>query len=83
MMQKGKESTGSTVSFHFAGMEWERTKVLKRRLNAIAGQLGYTSHRGPLSGRGNAAALLAAIADGEVVVMRRNRQDTTPLESAM
>ena len=83
MEQKDKQPTGSTFGFHFAGLSLEETKSLRARLGDIAYRLGYISHRGPLSGRGNAAALLAAIADGEVVVIRRDRQDTTPRESAM
>ncbi len=83
MEQKDKEPTGSTAGFHFAGLNWEETKALKARLNTIAYALGYTSHRGPLSGRGNAAALLTAIANGEVAVTRQDRPDTTRQESAM
>jgi len=83
MMRRDKEATGAMVTFHFAGLDSEEAKALKAHLNTVAGQLGYTSHRGPLSGRGNAAALLTAIANGEVTVTRRERSDTMPRELAM
>lgn len=71
----GKQPTGATSGFHFAGLTAEETRVIRSRLNDVARTLGYISHSGPLSGRGNAAALLVAIARGEVVVMRKNQEE--------
>jgi len=72
-----KEPTGAAVTFHFAGFKSDAARAVKAGLNDIAYQLGYISRTGPLAGRGNAAALLAAIARGEVTVIRRDPRETT------
>jgi len=81
--QDKSKSTGSTFGFHFAGLDINETKAVRTRLNDVAYKLGYISRSGPLSGRGNAAALLVAIAKGEVTVIRRERSDGMQQESAM
>ncbi len=68
MMQKDKQMSGTTAGFHFAGLSTEETNALRARLSAVAYQLGFVSRRGPLAGRGNASALLVAIANGEAKV---------------
>ena len=60
---------GSTIGFYFAGLSKEETNAVRARLNAIAAELGYRASRGATAGQGNAAALLVAIAAGEVQVM--------------
>jgi hypothetical protein len=55
----------ATLGFYFAGLSDEEANELRRRLNEIAAQLGYTAKAGPTTGQGNAAALLAAIVKGE------------------
>ncbi len=44
-------------------------KEVKRLLNVIAGELGYTAERGPTAGQGNAGAMLLAIANRELAVI--------------
>ena len=66
---------GSTYGLYFAGLSVEEIQATLSRANAVAGELGYISRSGPSSGRGNAAALLVAIANGEVTVMRKDQQD--------
>ncbi len=77
MTQTDKEPTGAAVTFHFAGLKPDAARAIKAGLNDVAYQLGYISRTGPLSGRGSAAALLAAIASGEVTVIRQDSQGTT------
>jgi len=66
---------GSTYGLYFAGLSIEEIQATLARANTVAGQLGYISRTGPSSGRGNAAALLVAIANGEVTVTRRDQQE--------
>ncbi len=72
----GNSVRGSTYGLYFAGLSVEEIRATLARANAVAGQLGYISRTGPSSGRGNAAALLMAIANGEVTVMRKDQQET-------
>lgn len=46
---------------------------MRSRLNEIASQLGFRARAGSTFGEGNAAALLAAIADGEVLLSVKSR----------
>ena len=63
-------ATGITFGFHFAGIDHEEAKAVRARLSALAGTLGYVSRRGAMAGQGNAAALILAIARGEVSIGR-------------
>ncbi len=72
-----KRNSGTTIGFHFAGLNKAQTNAMRARLNAAAQQLGYISRTGRSAGRGNAAALFVAIANGEVAIVPRERQETT------
>lgn len=72
-----KRNSGTTIGFHFAGLDKAQTNAMRARLNAAARQLGYVSRTGRSAGRGNAAALFVAIANGEVALLPRERQETT------
>jgi hypothetical protein len=61
---------GHAVGFYFAGMSKEEVNTLRARLNDLAAELGYVAKAGPTAGQGNAAALLVAIANGEVRLVR-------------
>lgn len=63
----------TTIGLYFAGLSSDETNALRSRLNAIAAQLGYTTQAGSTFGEGNAAGLLAAIADGDVLLSVKAR----------
>lgn len=62
---------GEAIGFYFRGMNKEEVTAIRAELNRIAAQLGYVANRGPTKGQGNAAALLVAIARGEVEVIKK------------
>lgn len=68
----GREGTlvGEAIGFYFRGMNKEEVTAIRAELNRIAKELGYTARTGPTKGQGNAAALLVAIARGEVTIAR-------------
>ena len=41
-------------------------------LQAIAERLGYTAQQGPTKGTGSASGLVRAVADGELIVLKRD-----------
>ena len=59
----------STIGLYFRGMSQQETNALRGKLNAIAAAHGYIAHAGQTAGEGNAAALLAGIAAGEVALV--------------
>lgn len=61
---------GEAIGFYFRGMSKEEVTAIRAELNRIALSLGYTARTGPTKGQGNAAALLVAIAQGEVKVKK-------------
>lgn len=63
-------AVAATIGFYFAGMSKDEANEVRRRLNEIAAAYGYTAQAGPTAGQGNAAALLVAIANGEVIIMK-------------
>lgn len=63
----------TTLGFYFAGMSSEEANAMRQRLNDAAASLGYTAQGGPTTGEGNAAALLAAIAEGDVLLSVKAR----------
>ena len=63
---------GTTIGFYFRDMEQDEINALRARLNALAAEFGYIAKRGPTAGRGNLAALLIAIGDGEFVLIQRD-----------
>ena len=72
-----KRNSGTTIGFHFAGLDKAQTNAMRARLNAVARQLGYVSRTGRGAGRGNAAALFIAIANGDVALTPQDRQEAT------
>lgn len=62
---------GEAIGFYFRGMNKEEVTAIRAELNRLAAHLGYVAKRGPTVGQGNAAALLVAIAKGEVEVSKR------------
>jgi hypothetical protein len=63
----------TTLGFYFAGLSNEEANQMRGRLNDAAAHLGYTAKAGATTGQGNAAALLAAIADGDVLLSVKSR----------
>ena len=68
---------GHAVGFYFAGMSQDEVNALRSRLNELAAELGYVAKAGPTAGQGNAAALLVAIAKGEVGLVPARGRDKT------
>jgi hypothetical protein len=69
------------IGFYFPErMSNEEVNQVRRRLNEVAAELGYAAKRGPTKGQGNAAALLMAIASGEVNVIRDDSRTTETTE---
>ena len=64
-------TTGATLGFYFRGMTKEQANEIRARLNEIAAELGYTAKGGQTVGEGNAAALMVAIANGDVRLVKR------------
>lgn len=62
----------TTLGFYFASLSYNEANKIRNQLNEIAANLGYTAQAGPTTGKGNASALLVAIAKGEIVC-RLNR----------
>ena len=67
----------STIGLYFRGMSQQETNAVRDQLNAIAAAHGYIAHAGPTAGEGNAAALLAGIAAGEVALVMLPREQRT------
>jgi len=44
--------------------------LIRRRLNEIAADLDFVTRAGPDAGHGNAAEMLVALAQGELIIMR-------------
>jgi hypothetical protein len=57
---------GEAIGFYFRGMDKQEVTQIRAELNRLAKELGYIAQSGPTKGQGNAAALLVAIARGEV-----------------
>lgn len=57
------------LGLYLAGMTEEGARQLRADLASIAAHHGYTSERGPTAGDGNPAALLVAIASGEIALV--------------
>lgn len=57
---------GATIGLYFAGLSNDEANTVRERLNALAAELGYVALAGATAGAGNAAALLVAIANGDV-----------------
>lgn len=58
---------GEAIGFYFRGdITKQELNQIRAELNRIAKELGYLAKTGPTMGQGNAAALLVAIAKGEV-----------------
>ncbi len=74
MADSQKHGRGSTIGFYFAGLSQDDTNQVRARLNVLAADLGYTAKRGGTAGQGNAAALLVAIANGDVKIVPTNIQ---------
>jgi hypothetical protein len=70
----------TTLGFYFAGLSNEEANEMRGRLNDIAARLGYTAKAGATTGEGNAAALLAAIAEGTVMLSVKDRPGETASE---
>jgi hypothetical protein len=61
---------GEAIGFYFRQMDKQEVTQIRARLNEIAKSLGYVAQSGPTKGQGNAAALLVAIARGEIKVSK-------------
>lgn len=70
----------TTLGFYFAGLSNEEANEMRGRLNDIAARLGYTAKAGATTGEGNAAALLAAIASGEVLLSVKAKPGAVAVE---
>lgn len=57
------------LGLYLAGLTDEEARQLRADLASIAAHHGYTSERGPTAGEGNPAALLVAIASGEIALL--------------
>lgn len=62
---------GEAIGFYFRGLNKAEVTQIRAKLNEIAKGLGYIAKRGPTSGQGNAAALLIAIARGEITLSKQ------------
>lgn len=58
----------TTLGFYFR-LDRDEANAMRASLNEIAQSHGYIAHGGPTHGEGNAAALLVAIAGGEVATV--------------
>lgn len=58
------------IGLYFRGLTKEEINQVRARLNELAAALGYIAKAGPTAGRGNAAAMLVAIAKGELIVVK-------------
>ena len=56
------------IGLYFPGTQ-EEVNALRERLNALAGEFGYTATRGPTTGQGNLAEMLVAIDAGELALV--------------
>lgn len=65
----------TTLGFYFRDMTKEEANAVRARLNELAAEFGYTAKSGPTVGQGNAAALLVAIARGEVNLSRQDSEE--------
>ncbi len=77
--------TGVTVGLHFAGFDAENIKPVRAQLDDIAHSLGYISRSRSHAGQGNTAAMMVAIARGELKVVRPDEseeRDTQIAQSA-
>ena len=63
---------GKAIGLYFRDMDQDEINALRARLNRLAGEFGFTAKAGPTTGEGNLAALLIAIGDGEIILVRRD-----------
>ena len=56
----------TTLGFYFAGISQKEANDIRAKLNEMAYKWGYVAQGGPTMGQGNAAALLVALASGEL-----------------
>ena len=63
---------GKAIGLYFRDMDQDEINALRARLNQLAGEIGFTAKAGPTTGEGNLAALLIAIGDGEIILVRRD-----------
>ena len=59
----------TALGFYFRGLDQREANALRAVLNEIAERHGYTAHAGPTAGQGNFAAMMIAIATGEVALV--------------
>lgn len=59
----------TALGFYFRGLDQREANQLRADLNRIAEQHGYVAHSGPTVGEGNFAAMMIAIASGEVALV--------------
>lgn len=64
---------GESIGLYFRNLTKAEVNEVRRRLNELAAELGYTAKGGPTKGQGNAAALMVAIANGEVKLEKQKR----------
>lgn len=62
----------------YLGCSQEEANAIRAQLNEIAASLGYLALAGPTAGQGNAAAMLAAIAKGDVIVSQKTYEIQVP-----
>jgi len=74
--------TGATTGFHFAGLDAEEVNTVRAQLNTIARSFGYVSRARSQPGQGSAAALLVAIARGELKVVRPDEPEERDIQIA-
>ena len=58
------------------------TRQTTGALRAIAARLGYTAQTGPFAGGGDAAAMLEAVARGDLQVVRSAGRSEAPADAA-
>lgn len=61
---------GTAIGLYFRGKDKAEVNAIRARLNELAGELGYTAVSGPTTGEGNLAALLVALAAGELRIVK-------------
>jgi hypothetical protein len=58
----------ATIGLYMRGVDQAQANEVRRKLNEIAARHGFRARRGPTKGEGNIAALLLAMAEGEIVI---------------
>lgn len=66
--EQSARQRGTAISLYFASMTKEQVGAMRERLNGIAAEHGLVAQAGPTARQGSVAGLLAAIADGTLVV---------------